>query len=99
MIRRVPIAAAIAVLGIAAATRSDIAASRAEASVAPASPRVRARVPTPARPVSSTATPPAQPDGAEGARLFVWYNCGDCHGAGGSGAMAPSLQDNRWHYG
>lgn len=36
---------------------------------------------------------------AQGARLFVSYNCGDCHGAGGSGAMAPSLQDNRFHFG
>ncbi len=34
-----------------------------------------------------------------GERLFVSYNCGDCHGAGGAGAMAPSLQDNRWHFG
>ena len=36
---------------------------------------------------------------AEGAKLFVAYNCGDCHGAGGSGAMGPSLQDNRWRFG
>jgi len=36
---------------------------------------------------------------SEGARLFVAYNCGDCHGAGGSGAMGPSLQDNRWRFG
>lgn len=36
---------------------------------------------------------------AEGARLFVAYNCGDCHGAAGSGAMGPSLQDNRWRFG
>ena len=31
--------------------------------------------------------------------MFVAYNCGDCHGAGGSGAMGPSLQDNRWRFG
>jgi len=36
---------------------------------------------------------------AEGAKLFVSYNCVDCHGADGSGAMGPSLQDNRWHFG
>lgn len=36
---------------------------------------------------------------AEGARLFVSYNCMDCHGADGSGAMGPSLQDSRWHFG
>jgi len=36
---------------------------------------------------------------AEGAKLFIAYNCMDCHGADGSGAMAPSFQDNRWHFG
>src|SRR5256885_1362631 len=36
---------------------------------------------------------------AEGGKLFVAYNCADCHGAEGSGAMAPSLQDSRWHFG
>jgi cytochrome c oxidase cbb3-type subunit 3 len=36
---------------------------------------------------------------AEGAKLFIAYNCMDCHGAEGSGAMGPSLQDNRWHFG
>ena len=36
---------------------------------------------------------------AEGAKLFVSYNCLDCHGADGSGAMGPSLQDSRWHFG
>jgi cytochrome c551/c552 len=35
----------------------------------------------------------------EGAKLFVSYNCMDCHGADGSGAMGPSLQDSRWHFG
>jgi cytochrome c oxidase cbb3-type subunit 3 len=35
----------------------------------------------------------------EGAKLFVSYNCLDCHGADGSGAMGPSLQDGRWHFG
>jgi len=35
----------------------------------------------------------------EGAKLFISYNCMDCHGADGSGAMGPSLQDNRWHFG
>jgi cytochrome c oxidase cbb3-type subunit 3 len=36
---------------------------------------------------------------AEGGRLFIAYNCLDCHGAEGSGAMGPSLQDSRWHFG
>jgi cytochrome c oxidase cbb3-type subunit III len=36
---------------------------------------------------------------ATGARLFVAYNCMDCHGADGSGAMGPSLADGRWHFG
>ncbi|HEY2375281.1 MAG TPA: c-type cytochrome [Gemmatimonadaceae bacterium] len=35
----------------------------------------------------------------EGAALFVSYNCMDCHGADGSGAMGPSLADGRWHFG
>lgn len=34
-----------------------------------------------------------------GARLFVAYNCVDCHGADGSGSMAPTFQDGRWHFG
>ena len=36
---------------------------------------------------------------AIGEKLFVSYNCADCHGAGGSGAMGPSLADGRWHFG
>ena len=36
---------------------------------------------------------------AEGGALFVSYNCADCHGAEGSGAMGPSLADGRWHFG
>ena len=36
---------------------------------------------------------------AEGGKLFISYNCMDCHGAEGSGAMAPSFQDGRWHFG
>jgi cytochrome c oxidase cbb3-type subunit III len=34
-----------------------------------------------------------------GSQLYISYNCIDCHGADGSGAMAPSLADNRWHFG
>ena len=34
-----------------------------------------------------------------GSQLYVAYNCIDCHGADGSGAMGPSLQDGRWHFG
>lgn len=36
---------------------------------------------------------------ATGATLFVAYNCADCHGSDGSGAMAPALGDGRWHFG
>lgn len=36
---------------------------------------------------------------ATGGRLFIGYNCLDCHGAEGSGAMGPSFQDGRWHFG
>ena len=36
---------------------------------------------------------------ATGAKLFISYNCIDCHGADGSGAMGPSLADGRWHFG
>ena len=36
---------------------------------------------------------------AEGGKLFVAYNCADCHGSEGSGSMGPSLQDDRWHFG
>jgi cytochrome c oxidase cbb3-type subunit 3 len=36
---------------------------------------------------------------AKGAQLFIGYNCLDCHGADGSGAMGPSFQDGRWHFG
>ena len=34
-----------------------------------------------------------------GSKLFIAYNCLDCHGAEGSGAMGPSFQDGRWHFG
>ena len=36
---------------------------------------------------------------AEGGKLYVAYNCIDCHGAEGSGFMGPSFQDSRWHFG
>src|SRR5205809_7046417 len=36
---------------------------------------------------------------ATGAKLYVAYNCVDCHGADGSGAMAPAVVDGRWHFG
>jgi cytochrome c oxidase cbb3-type subunit 3 len=36
---------------------------------------------------------------AMGARLYIAYNCIDCHGADGSGSMGPSLADGRWHFG
>ena len=36
---------------------------------------------------------------AEGAQLFIAYNCIDCHGADGSGAVGPAFSDGRWHFG
>jgi mono/diheme cytochrome c family protein len=36
---------------------------------------------------------------ATGAKLYQSYNCVDCHGVDGSGAMGPSLADGRWHFG
>jgi cytochrome c oxidase cbb3-type subunit 3 len=36
---------------------------------------------------------------ATGAKLYVSYNCVDCHGADGSGAMGPAFVDGRWHFG
>ncbi|HVD62448.1 MAG TPA: c-type cytochrome [Gemmatimonadaceae bacterium] len=36
---------------------------------------------------------------ASGAKLYISYNCIDCHGADGSGAMAPAFADGRWHFG
>ena len=58
------------------------------------------RTPTPAkqRPPTPTAAP-TQTVVDDGGKLFVAYNCVDCHGGGGSGLMAPSLADNRWRYG
>lgn len=35
----------------------------------------------------------------EGKQLFISYNCTDCHGSEGSGAVGPSLQAGRWHFG
>lgn len=58
------------------------------------------RTPATARksaPLSTAA--PAQAAVDDGGKLFVAYNCVDCHGGGGSGLMAPSLADNRWRYG
>ena len=36
---------------------------------------------------------------ATGARLYISYNCIDCHGSDGGGAMAPAFVDGRWHFG
>jgi cytochrome c oxidase cbb3-type subunit 3 len=50
----------------------------------------------------ATATNPFEGNAAriaEGGKLFIAYNCMDCHGAEGAGAMGPSLQDGRWHFG
>ncbi len=47
----------------------------------------------------SSSSLPAPRSQSEGARLFVAYNCADCHGVDGVGLMAPSLQDGRWRFG
>ena len=36
---------------------------------------------------------------SSGAKLYISYNCVDCHGADGGGAMAPAFIDGRWHFG
>ncbi|MGH7711522.1 MAG: c-type cytochrome [Gemmatimonadaceae bacterium] len=51
-----------------------------------------------ARPGPSSSLPQS-PAKSEGARLFIAYNCADCHGPDGVGLMAPSLQDGRWRFG
>ncbi len=55
---------------------------------------VRASVPPQQAASAPTPAPPS-----EGARLFVAYNCADCHGPDGVGLMAPSFQDGRWRFG
>jgi cytochrome c oxidase cbb3-type subunit 3 len=59
-------------------------------------PNAGSRVPGPDDRVPA---PLANPDSAAGATLFVSYNCADCHGVDGAGAMGPSLADNRWRFG
>jgi cytochrome c oxidase cbb3-type subunit III len=53
------------------------------------------------RPLATLANPRGHDPRAveEGKQLFISYNCGDCHGSEGSGAVGPSLQDGRWHFG
>jgi cytochrome c oxidase cbb3-type subunit III len=34
----------------------------------------------------------------QGGRLYRWFNCTGCHGAGG-GAIGPALMDAQWRYG
>lgn len=46
-----------------------------------------------------TASAPAPAPQSEGERLFIGYNCADCHGFGGAGSMGPSFQDGRWRFG
>lgn len=35
---------------------------------------------------------------SQGGRLYRWFNCNGCHGAGG-GAIGPALMDDEWRYG
>ena len=56
----------------------------------------------PAHGTRLTLTNPYEGDKAAirtGGKLYVSYNCVDCHGADGSGSMAPTFQDDRWHFG
>lgn len=50
-------------------------------------------------PPPQTASAPAPVPASEGERLFIGYNCADCHGFGGVGSMGPSFQDGRWRFG
>jgi mono/diheme cytochrome c family protein len=50
-------------------------------------------------PQTTSAPTPAPPPASEGERLFIGYNCADCHGYGGVGSMGPSFQDGRWRFG
>jgi cytochrome c oxidase cbb3-type subunit 3 len=50
-------------------------------------------------PPQQAASAPAPAPQTEGERLFVGYNCADCHGFGGVGSMGPSFQDGRWRFG
>jgi mono/diheme cytochrome c family protein len=38
-------------------------------------------------------------DVSQGKRLYHWYNCNGCHGAGGGGSYGPPLADGQWRYG
>jgi len=58
-------------------------------------------LPSAARPFALT-SPYADGDKnaiSTGAKLFIAYNCIDCHGADGSGAVGPAFTDGRWHFG
>lgn len=102
MIPRVSLVAAAAVVSIGAIASMALTTPGASSSTHLALPdddtRRASRPDVPLTQAPPAATP-VSPQVAEGGRLFVTYNCGDCHGAGGSGAMAPSLGDNRWRYG
>ena len=50
-------------------------------------------------PQQQAASAPAPVPQTEGERLFIGYNCADCHGFGGVGSMGPSFQDGRWRFG
>jgi mono/diheme cytochrome c family protein len=50
-------------------------------------------------PAQQAANTPAPQPQSEGERLFIGYNCADCHGYGGVGSMGPSFQDGRWRFG
>lgn len=97
MKRRVPVMVIVAAASLGSAARVakvDTSPARFEQTAVPS---VSSKTPLTSPAAATVATPSSEV--TEGGRLFVGYNCGDCHGAGGSGAMAPSLQDNRWRFG
>ncbi len=94
----IAVAVGIGAAGSATRANSERVAARPDESPATTLTARDIRQPQSTTGATTPAAPPS-PQVAFGEKLFVSYNCGDCHGAGGAGAMAPSLQDNRWHYG
>jgi cytochrome c oxidase cbb3-type subunit 3 len=87
------------------ARRLDTPATPTLESVAPtpvihAGPPVKAAGLAQARKAETPLHPPEENAYAvsQGKRLFRWYNCNGCHGAGGGG-MGPPLMDDQWLYG
>ena len=54
---------------------------------------------TPAAAAPVSRSPLVDPAAHDRGRALWASHCLDCHGAEGSGAMGPSFQDGRWHFG